>query len=117
MTSNLLSDNKSNLEHNAKRLDLFSLIWLDDNSKDNRSTEKKLGSTINDLKKFQDVSLCQQYIEKMSKDNRVVLIVNGHLGKKLVPFIHKLQQVSLIYVYCEDKKTNEQWTCQYSKVA
>lgn len=113
MTEDLSSDNQSN----AKRFDWFSLMWLDDSPESDQFTETKLRSIVNHFMKYQDVSLCQQYIENMSKDDRLVLIVSGRLGKKIVPLIHKLPQVSRIYVYCEDNKVHELWACQYDKVA
>ncbi len=99
-------------------LELFSLIWLDMkmNVKETRNTEQKLRSIINRLKKFQDVKQCQQYIEQRSQKERLVLIVSGQMGREMVPSIHKLRQVISIYVYCMDKKRNEEWTCKFAKV-
>ncbi len=81
-----------------------------------RNTEQKLRSIINQLKKFQDVEQCQQYIEQTSQKDRLVLIVSGRLGWEIVPSIHNIRQVISIYVYCMDKERNEQWACKYEKV-
>jgi hypothetical protein len=101
-----------------KNLEIFSLIWLDENVnvKDIRDTEQKLRSIINHLKKFQDVKQCQQYIERRSRKDRLILIVSGQLGQEIIPFIHNLRQVISIYVYCMDKISNEQWACKFPKV-
>ncbi|CAF4080405.1 unnamed protein product, partial [Adineta steineri] len=101
-----------------KSLEIFSLIWLDENVniKETRGTEQKLRSIINHIKKFQDVKQCQQYIEQTSQKDRLVIIVSGRLGQEIVTYIHQLRQVISIYVYCMDKKSNEQWTCKFSKI-
>ncbi|CAF1427681.1 unnamed protein product [Adineta steineri] len=101
-----------------KSLEIFSLIWLDANVnvKDTRDTEVKLRSIINYIKKFQNVKQCQQYIEQTSQEDRLVIIVSGRLGQEIVPFIHQLRQVISIYIYCVDKKSNEQWAHKFAKV-
>ncbi|CAF1100458.1 unnamed protein product [Adineta steineri] len=101
-----------------KSLEIFSLIWLDANVdvKDTRDTEVKLRSIINHIKKFQHIKQCQQYIQQTSQKDRLILIVSGRLGREIVPYIHQLRQVISIYVYCMDKKSNEQWACKFSKI-
>ena len=118
MATAVLSNDDFQTNTDDKNLEIFSLIWLDENVnvKDTRDTEQKLRSIINHLKKFQDVKQCQQYIEQRSKKDRLILIVSGQLGREIVPSIHKLRQVISIYVYCMDKKSNEQWACKFAKV-
>ncbi|CAF4198327.1 unnamed protein product [Rotaria sp. Silwood2] len=45
-----------------------------------------------------------------------ILIVSGQLGRKVVPEMQKLRQVSSIYVYCYDIASNKEWSHPYSKV-
>ena len=47
-TSSSLNDQQ------AKSFEEFSIIWLDANLRENRTTEQKLRSIINQLKKFED---------------------------------------------------------------
>ncbi|CAF2209843.1 unnamed protein product [Rotaria magnacalcarata] len=110
-------DNHS-LNANNQTLEIFSLIWLDANTvaKDIQAAEQKLRSVINQLKKFQDVAQCQKYIEERSNNERLLVIVSGRLGREIVPIIHKLRPVISIYVYCMDKKSNEEWASKFSKV-
>ncbi|CAF4931081.1 unnamed protein product, partial [Rotaria sp. Silwood1] len=100
------------------RLEIFCLIWLDTNANatEIRDTERSLRSIINHLKKFKDVEQCQKYIKERSQKDRLVMIVSGQLGREIVPAIHKLRQVISIYVYCFDKKSNEEWACKFTKV-
>ncbi len=114
----LLPTDESLPNNNDNHLEIFSLIWLDayDDIDDSQNTEQKLRTIINHFKRFQDAKQCQQYIEQKSKQDRLVLIVSGKLGQEVVPFIHKLRQVSSIYVYNKDNNTNEQWINHFTKV-
>jgi hypothetical protein len=118
MATTAILNDKFQANTDDKHLEIFSLIWLDTdvNVKETRNTEQKLRSTINHLKKFQDVEQCQQYIEQTSQKDRLVLIVSGQLGQEIVPSIHKLRQVISIYVYCMDKQRNEEWSSKFTKV-
>ncbi|CAF4147861.1 unnamed protein product, partial [Adineta steineri] len=118
MATAVLSNDDFYANTDDKRLEIFSLIWLDANVnvKDTRGTEVKLRSIINHIKKFQDIKQCQQYIQQTSQKDRLVIIVSGRLGREIVPYIHQLRQVISIYVYCKNKKNHEQWALKFSKV-
>jgi tetratricopeptide (TPR) repeat protein len=98
-------------------LESFCFVWLvDDNTdtlKTKADTEKQFGRC---LKTFEDENGCEQYIQNTPTNNRIVLIVNDHLGQKIVPHIHRLEQVSAIYVYGTNNDLEEKWTKKYSKV-
>ena len=103
-------------ENKNEHLQMFYLIWLDSNSSDDRHTEEKLRSIVNKLETFEDVSKCVEYIEQTSDKNQLILIVSGRLGREIVPLIENIDQVISVYVYCFDRKANEEWTSKYSKV-
>ncbi|CAF3017410.1 unnamed protein product [Rotaria sp. Silwood2] len=118
MATAALSNEYSDTKIDDQYLGLFCLVWLDANInvKETRDTEQNLRSIINHLKKFQDVKQCQKFIEQKSQKDRLVFIVSGRLGREIIPSIHKLRQVISIYIYCMDKKSNQQWACKFSKV-
>jgi hypothetical protein len=101
-----------------RNLEIFCLIWLDavQDLKEIKKTERKLRSIINNLKRFQDVKQCQQYIEQTSQKDRLVLVVSGRFGREIVPIIHKYRQIISIYVYCMDRESNEEWSREFVKV-
>lgn len=104
---------------NQNNLETFSLVWLDSSihdSEDNRQTQERLRAIINHLLTFEHSIDCEKYIQSVPRDDRIVIIVSGHSGRYLVPRIHALPQVCSIYVYCMDRKINESWTKNYSKV-
>ncbi|CAF0850500.1 unnamed protein product [Adineta steineri] len=118
MATAVLPNDNCHTNTDDKCLEIFSLIWLDANVdvKDSRGTEVKLRSIINHIKRFKDIKQCQQYIEQTSQKDRLILIVSGRLGQKIVPHIHQLRQVISIYVYCMNKKSNEQWAHKFAKI-
>jgi len=111
--------NSKSLQISDHNLETFSIFWLDEQvntTEDNRNTQLKLREIINHLKTFDDLGECYQRILSLSTQDRLVLIVSGRCGRQLVPQIHHLQQVSSIYVYCMDKKANEQWAKDFIKI-
>ena len=117
MTTSLSANDKSNPNGHTKSVELFHVIWLDDdNSGSNQNVEDILRSTIIQVTKFQDVILCRQYIENVSGDNRLLLLISSHLSNEIIPVIHKLEQVSFICVYGINSITDDQWLEQFSKV-
>jgi len=109
----LLTEEKPNLE-------TYSLIWLDSslgNSQEIIQVQQHLRTAINYLKLFKQSDECLEYIQSIPKDDRIILIVSGRLGQEIVPRIHQLRQISSIYVYCMNKKKNEQWVQPFNKVS
>ncbi len=115
----MASETTASSIQNHRNLETFSLVWLDNtinNSQANLNTLKRLRTIINHLLTFEDSSPCEEYIRSVSNHDRIVIIVSGISGRQLVPRIHQLGQVCSIYVYCMDRKTNEQWTKNFDKV-
>jgi protein gp37 len=109
----------TNVTQVYQNLETYCLIWLDvsvNNSQENIQAQQQLRTSINHLITFEDYQQCLQYIEFVPKDDRIILIVSGRLGQIIVPKIVKYRQVTSIYVYCMDKKANEQWAKQFKKV-
>ncbi|CAF4118880.1 unnamed protein product [Adineta steineri] len=100
-------------------LETYYLIWLDSSvnkSQENIQAQQILRTSINHLLTFENDELCLQYIDNLSYDDRVILIVSGQLGQTLVPQVSPLRQIISIYVYCRNKEINEQWASYYPKV-
>ncbi|CAF1074964.1 unnamed protein product [Rotaria socialis] len=100
-------------------LEAFSLIWLDSNANNdeqNHDAQQKLRSIINTIKTFDDSKECQQYIEKMSKDDRLILIVSDQWAREFVPRIHEFRHVSFIALYFTKKSIEKEWIKEFKKV-
>lgn len=108
----------TNTEANNTDLEVFTLIWLDAtvNDVDNETTQTDLRKLSDQFKSFDNRDECELYLQSLSNDERVVLIVSGRLGREVVPHIHQIEQIYFIYVYCFDKIENEKWAKNYSKI-
>jgi hypothetical protein len=111
--SSKLKDHSQN-----SNLESFACFWLDqsvDSTQDNRETHQALRQVINHLRTFNGSDTCEQCIREITEE-KVVLIVSGMLGSKIVPRLHDLPQLSTCYVFCQNKESNEKWAKKYSKV-
>ena len=101
-----------------RNLETYCLIWVDTavNNSKNLDAQQQLRTSINRLLTFQEDQQCLQHIYSLPKDDRIVLIVSGRLGRIIVPQIVQFRQIISIYVYCMDKKANQQWAEHFSKV-
>ena len=99
-------------------LESFTIIWLDTfvNESENLKTQNQLGKLSKQLKIFDNRDAFELYIQSISITEHIVLIVSGRLGREIVPQIHKIEQIISIYVYCSNKKLNEEWSKIYSKI-
>ena len=102
----------------VSNLESFTCLWLDqsvNSTKDNRDTQRELRQVINHLRTYDNANECEQYIRKITQE-KIILIVSGFLGRQIVPRLHDLPQFVACYVFCQDKKANEEWATQYQKV-
>jgi len=99
-------------------LETFSLLWLDANvhtTADNINSQTVLRRAINFLRIFDRADQCDRYIRD-TKNEKIVLIISGQLGREFVPRLHDLPQLNSVYVYCWDTDGNKQWAKNYPKV-
>lgn len=98
----------------------FLLIWLDENIDETNSglchnTFIRLREVVNTIKTFTNMDECINFIRDI-KDEKIFMISSGTFGQKTVPIIHDMEQISTIYIFCQDKARHEQWTQQWAKV-
>jgi plasmid stabilization system protein ParE len=99
-------------------LETFSLLWLDSDvntSAENIEAQDKLRTIINHLKTFDNDKQCEEYIQDLSENDRIVLISSGRLGREFVPRVHHLRQIFSIYIYCKDKERHKEWSNGFIK--
>lgn len=99
-------------------LETFRIYWLDQevHNDENKASQQILRTIINHLKVFDDENECEQVIKSVPQYDRIVLIVSGRLGARIIPKIHNLEQLSSIYIYCFEKAKYEQLKEKFSKV-
>jgi hypothetical protein len=120
MESHLSSSRRSLLSTIGENLEIFTFIWLDistNNAHENVDIQQQIRLIINYLKIFEDIDDCEQYIRSLSKDDRIVLLINEKVALEMITRIHELRQITSIYIYSSDRNQNNEWINQYKKVS
>lgn len=102
----------------VSKIESFTCIWLDtnvDSSQENRIAQEQLQQVVGTLFTFDNIAMGEKQILKSTEES-IILIVSGSFGRQIIPRIHDFTQLIAFYVFCEDRKTNEKWANQYSKV-
>ncbi len=97
---------------------LYTLIWLGKNVEENNEsveTQKKLKQAIDQLKVFEDLDECVDYLTDLV-DQKVVMIVSESSGRIVVPVVNDFPQLKAVYVYSFEKKMIEGWSKENEKV-
>ena len=97
----------------------FHLVWLDGNINENdddcRSSIMKLRQVVNTVNTFVDADECIDFISDIEEEN-TFMIISAAFGEKIIPIIHDINQVSVIFIFCRNKTHHEKWTKEWSKV-
>ncbi|CAF1180695.1 unnamed protein product [Adineta steineri] len=116
-TTESIPTSPSNIE--MEYLETFILVWLDlkvDNSEQNQTLQKRLRQYTTSLVTFNDLELCEQWIKTRLNDEKILFIVSGALGRKILPNIHQVKSIIAIYVFCLRPQYHITWTKDYSKI-
>jgi hypothetical protein len=113
-------------EKESKNLEFSTLIWLDKHvyeqqnqqvsTTNNNPIREQLRSIINYMKIFDQLNACQSYIENVDEQEEIVLIVSGTYSKEIMPKIHNLTQLRLVYIYCMNEQEYQNWIKEFPKV-
>ena len=120
MTNNNNVNDTATTSHRTRWiLQNFQVIWLDRNFNEANMHLKKfldnLHQTVTSITTFKDVDECVDFMDDI-EDGKIFLIVSDYLGQHVVPCIEKMSQLESIYVFCDNKMINEEWTSKISKV-
>ena len=95
------------------------IVWLDaaiNNSVENVEVQGKLRNLGYDLNTFDTTDDLVNYVQARTALESIILIVSGSACQRCVPRVHDLVQISLIYIFCFNSKSIENWAKQFSKV-
>jgi tetratricopeptide (TPR) repeat protein len=97
----------------------FLLIWLDgdidETNHDCRNTVTQLRRLAYRILTFTDADQCIQHIKGIT-DSKVCIIISDTLGPYTVPRVHDMSQVDSVFIFCSNKKRQEQWVIEWPKV-
>ncbi|CAF1622979.1 unnamed protein product [Adineta ricciae] len=98
---------------NTENLETFYLVSFR-NLIDSELYEQ-LQTIINYIVLFDDEEQCLQYIQSLTKDDRIFVIIKHNSSSQFVSQLVTLRQIVSIYIYSDSaKKSSEQWT-KFSK--
>ncbi|CAF3688710.1 unnamed protein product [Rotaria sp. Silwood1] len=111
-------DTTTVIDREQINLESHQLVWCDVGINDNENivTIENLRKIVDYTKLFDSVQKCQQYLENQQDNSTTFLVTSGHLGESLVPKVHHLQNVLVIFLYCHNKEYYQQWASKYEKV-
>ncbi|CAM4916612.1 unnamed protein product [Rotaria socialis] len=102
-----------------ENIESYSLIWFDSSSNNNdykKKFEEKLRSSINFIKIFIDENEFLNYIEAISNDEKLVLIINSKSAQHIISRMHQLEQILSIYVFSLNIRKHQIWTKLFYKI-
>ncbi|CAF1314898.1 unnamed protein product [Didymodactylos carnosus] len=108
-------------EEQMNNVSVRCLMWLNpkvnNKSEENLRLQKKYREVWGkNFETYEKANECEAMV-RQKKNNEIILIVTGRLGREIVPKIHELNQLSEIFVYCMNKEEHETWSKNYSKVS
>ena len=101
-----------------EHLETFILVWLDEKRIDdqNQQLKKRLRQLTTNFIYFDDFRLCEQWFNSRSTDEKILFIVSGRVGPKIVPLIHHLTSIIGIFVFSMILENTSGWIQPYSKI-
>jgi hypothetical protein len=108
----------SPLDIEVEHLETFIIVWLDANIDDaqNQALQKRLRQYVTFFITFNEIKLCEQWLRSRSNHEKILLIVPGELGRRMVPNIHQITSIIAIYVFCWKPENHLIWTQNYTKI-
>ncbi|CAF3265506.1 unnamed protein product [Rotaria socialis] len=108
------------LRAHPRVIENFLVVWLDPNlddliDDDWRDNVDELRSIVNTVNTFNDVDQCIDFLSDI-KDEKVFMIISGALGQQVISYIHDIQQLHSIYVFCGSKQKHEKWVKDWPKI-
>jgi tetratricopeptide (TPR) repeat protein len=97
----------------------YLLIWLDpdidESNKDCQNSLVQLRNIVNDVYTYTHIDECIDFLSNID-DQKAFMIISGTLAQKLIPNIHDIPQLEMIYVYFINQVQHEQWIKEWFKV-
>ncbi|CAM2719333.1 unnamed protein product [Rotaria socialis] len=97
----------------------YLVIWADANiDPSNDGCQKaltQLQKVVSQLNFFTTLAECIEFLNRLDKE-KVFLILSGSFGQTLVPDIHNMSQVDVIYIFCGNETRHKKWAKQWYKI-
>ncbi|CAK9188740.1 unnamed protein product [Sphagnum troendelagicum] len=114
--TSLIIDCPKPLRNNVEN---FVVVWLDalidDQNEDIKKSKSELQRIVNDIRTYSNVNSAVYWM-KTVQNEKIILIISGSFGEKVVPVIQNLTQIHIVYVFCSNKEKHKEWSAKYRKV-
>lgn len=104
-----------NFLRSSDDVEIFSLIWLDDEEKE-IEIELKLRGIINDLKKFSAIADWNEFFDGASEKTRFIILSRNIFFDEIIEKCLELPQIKAVYLYGEEDRNFERWKSKTKKV-
>ncbi|CAF3840110.1 unnamed protein product [Adineta steineri] len=104
---------------NSNNIKSFVLMWCDpsvNSNEENIQAQKTFAKIYDRFYTFPTIDECENAIKQLSTTDRVSLIISGGFGTDLLPRIHELTQVSMIYIFCISEEKYTEWAKSFNKI-
>lgn len=95
------------------------LLWLDTNidaaKKEYHDLVNTLRTVVDTVKLFTDSKTFKDCLTKIENE-KVYVLISGSVGEHIIPSIHNLPQLELVFVFCRDRSRHKLWTDQWPKI-
>jgi tetratricopeptide (TPR) repeat protein len=114
LIENILDDTRPchfSMDNTATNLEDLTIVYIDTNinkNKDCLDTIERLRIIANNVQIFDNIHNCKQYLLSITNE-KVFLIVSGSLSRTLIPDVHDLVIIELIYIFCREKDEHSAW--------
>ncbi|CAF1361705.1 unnamed protein product [Didymodactylos carnosus] len=100
-------------------LETPTLVWLDRNVNDNEEnveTQRKLRRIMYQLQAFDNIDKFEEYLRNRDRNIKVTLIISDSFGREQISHIHRLEELSALYVFTTSGTKRQDWAREYEKV-
>ncbi|CAF1057857.1 unnamed protein product [Adineta ricciae] len=105
-------------EKNEDKHGLYDVIWLASTNDIDENVKfiEKLRGIVLRLKTFNDADRCQVYIDQLSAESQLIMIISDVKHIEIIRHIYHLRRISSIYICSTEIITKQQWMSYCPKI-
>ncbi|CAF1535896.1 unnamed protein product, partial [Rotaria sp. Silwood1] len=108
-----------NQQRRQRMAENYLVIWVDANinmeNEDFQHTLSQLRGVVNEVKICITPEECIRFLND-NKEETSFVISSGSLGQVLVPNIHGMRNLDMIYIFCRNKEFHREWAQHWTKI-
>ncbi|CAF1293724.1 unnamed protein product [Adineta steineri] len=97
----------------------YILIWIgvgiDETNIDCQDTLAQLRTVVNSVHFFTQSDDAVDFLTD-SEEIKAFLVIENTLGQQIIPLIHDIPQLDIVYILCDNQSQHEPWTNRWKKI-